>query len=150
MASTARIFFAGIGTSFLILAVGFSGGLMLARSTLHDHASQTRAGVEPPRGVRVVLPTSAEPAVQASPSTDPLPQIQPVKEVQAPVAPLPEKTGPKTAERELKAERRRYAERKAQRAAAVRARRQVEPQERQVLGIMAFGGDVSRTGFFGN
>jgi hypothetical protein len=30
MASNARIFFAGVGTTFVILAVGFSGGLILA------------------------------------------------------------------------------------------------------------------------
>jgi hypothetical protein len=32
MASNARIFFAGVGTTFVILAIGFGGGLMLAKS----------------------------------------------------------------------------------------------------------------------
>lgn len=150
MASTARIFFAGIGTTFLILAVGFGGGLLLAKSTLHDPPLQTRA--ESTRSVRVILPASAEPAMQSAPSipAEPMPQVQPVKEVQAPVTQPSEKAVSKIAERELRAERRRYAERKAKRLAAVRARRQIEPLQRSEPSVMAFGGDVSRTNFFGN
>ncbi len=79
-----------------------------------------------------------------------MPQVYPVKEVQAPVSQPNEKADYKIAERELRAERRRDAERKAKRLAAVRARRQIEPLERSEPGIMAFGGDVSRTNFFGN
>jgi hypothetical protein len=47
MASNARIFFAGIGTSFVILAVGFGAGLILAKSALHDPPLQNRATSEP-------------------------------------------------------------------------------------------------------
>ena len=149
MASTARIFFAGIGTTFLILAVGFGRGLLLAKSTLHDPPLQTRA--ESTRSVRANLPTSAEPAIPSIASTpvEPMPQVHPVKEVQAPVTQPSEKADSKIAESERRAERRRYAERKAKRLAAVRARRQVEPQ-RSEPSILAFGGDVSRTNFFGN
>ena len=42
MSSNARIFFAGVGTTFAILAVGFGAGLMMASSTLPDTAG--RAG----------------------------------------------------------------------------------------------------------
>ena len=150
MASTARIFFAGIGTTFLILAVGFGGGLLLAKSTLHDPPLQTRASSESNRSVRVILPTSAEPAMQSTPiiPDEPMSEVHPVKEVQAPVTQPNEKADSKMGERERRAERRRYAERKAKRLAAVRVRRQVEPLERSEPSIMAFGGDVSRT--FGN
>lgn len=151
MASTARIFFAGIGTTFAILAVGFGGGLLLAKSTLHDQPLQARASSEPSRGVRVILPASAEPAIQTAASipTEPNPIVQPVNDVQA-IAPPSEKADTKLAEKEQKAERRRVKERKAKKLAAVRARRQVEPVERSEPGIMAFGGDVSRSNFFGN
>ena len=60
------------------------------------------------------------------------------------------KADPGKAERDLKTERRRYAERKAKRIAAARAHRQLEPREQTVPGIMAFGSYDSRTGFFGN
>ena len=49
MASNARIFFAGVGTTFLILGVGFGGGLILASSTLKQPAAyQACATAEPP------------------------------------------------------------------------------------------------------
>ena len=70
-----------------------------------------------------------------------------MREVQSPVEQQVEKKDPKKAERDLKAERRRYAERKAKRIAAARARQQVEPRERTEPGIMAFGGDESRMSF---
>ena len=36
MSTNARVFFAGVGTTFVILAVGFGTGLMMASSTLQD------------------------------------------------------------------------------------------------------------------
>ena len=36
MSSNARVFFAGVGTTFVILAVGFGTGLMMASSTLQE------------------------------------------------------------------------------------------------------------------
>jgi hypothetical protein len=139
MASNARIFFAGVGTTFVILAFGFSGGLILAKSALHDRPQQTRASSEPAPAVRVILPLSSEPAT-----------VQPAQEVQAPVERQVEKADPRKVERDLRAERRRYAERRARRIAAAGARLQVEPREQTIPGIMAFGGYDSRTRFFGN
>jgi hypothetical protein len=55
-----------IGTSFVILPVGFSAGLMLAKSALHDQPAQSRTTSEPSPAMRVVLPASAEPALQAA------------------------------------------------------------------------------------
>ena len=49
MASNARVFFAGVATTFVVLAVGFSGGLILAKSALHDRPQQLRASSERPR-----------------------------------------------------------------------------------------------------
>ncbi|HMJ31248.1 MAG TPA: hypothetical protein VK512_21260, partial [Xanthobacteraceae bacterium] len=104
MASNARIFFAGVGTSFVILAVGFGGGLMLAKSALHDQPPQMRASSEPTPGMRVILPPSAEPAIQVAERTaapEPKPRVQPVQELQAPVEQQAEKADPKKAERDL-------------------------------------------------
>ena len=50
------------GTTFVVLAVGFGSGLMMASSMLRDptgRAPSAAAGLAP---VRVILPTSAEPA----------------------------------------------------------------------------------------
>lgn len=105
MASNARIFFAGVGTTFVI---------------------------------------------QRTASPEPKPPVQSAQELQAPVEQQVKKADPGKAERDLKTERRRYAERKAKRIAVARARMQVEPRDQAVPGIMAFGGDNSRTRFFGN
>jgi hypothetical protein len=101
MASNARIFFAGVGTTFVILAISFGGGLMLAKSALHDPSGQTRANSEAARGMRVILPASA-PAlkVTAAVPTEPQTQAQPAQNVQAPVLEKPvEKAEPNKAER---------------------------------------------------
>ncbi len=104
MASNARIFFAGVGTTFVILAIGFGGGLMLAKSALHDPPGQTRANSEPARSMRVILPASAEPALQvtAAVPTEPQPQAQPAQNMPAPVIEKPvEKAEPKKAEQDM-------------------------------------------------
>ena len=62
MSSNARIFFAGVGTTFVILAVGFGADLMMASSTLPDTARRAGSTSERLAPVRVVLPASAEPA----------------------------------------------------------------------------------------
>jgi hypothetical protein len=116
MASNARIFFAGIGTSFVILGVGFSAGLMLAKSALHDPPEQNRTTPEPSPAMRVILPASAEPAPQAvaaAPAPEPQPQAQAGQDAQV-AQKTPEDTATKKLDRDERAERRkRYAERKA-------------------------------------
>ena len=160
MASSAKIFFAGVGTTFLILAVGFGGGLMLAKSALQDAPPQTRASSESassePSGVRVILPASAEPALQSTaavPTPAPAPPLQPAQHLQAPVEKQVEPIDAKKSERDLRAERRkRQAERarKMERRELNRAPQRIE-QDRQEAGIVAFGGDEPRMGgFFGN
>jgi hypothetical protein len=77
MASSARIFFAGVGTTFAILAAGFGGSLMLANTALHDTSSQTRASAEKASPARVILPVSAEAAQPPQPAvpSEPGPQV---------------------------------------------------------------------------
>ncbi len=157
MASSARVFFAGVATTFAILAAGFGGGLMLAKSALHDRPAQTRASAEPPAPARVILAATAAPAVRAPEPAgpEPKPQVQPADETQPAAAPMQaEKTDPRKAEREARAQRKRIAERKARKIAAERTRRmeaQQLQQTQQTPGILAFGGDQSRPGgFFGN
>src|SRR5882724_8020234 len=100
-----------------------------------DPSGQTRANSEAARGMRVMLPASAEPALQvaAAVPTEPQPQAQPAQNVQAPVIEKPvEKAEPNKAEKDMKAARQRYAERKAKRIAAARVRQRIEPQQTQV------------------
>jgi outer membrane biosynthesis protein TonB len=162
MASNAGIFFAGVGTTFIILGAGFGGGLMMATSALKEPTEyQNGAAKEPPSPVRVILPSTAEAAQPPQPSQQiatapepPLPPLQPVKGAQAPVERQVEKVDRK-AEAEQRERRQRYAERKAKRQAE-RARRQQQREqgEHQEAPIMAFGGDEPRRsggfGYFGN
>ncbi|WP_456720026.1 MULTISPECIES: hypothetical protein [unclassified Bradyrhizobium] len=137
MTSKTVIFFAGVGTTFMILGAGFGGGLLMANSALRDTANvQTRvsspASAEP---ARVVLPSTAEvaqapqPATQpepAVPEAAPQPQVQPepIKVVQAPVERQADAVDVRKSEVEERERRKRYAERKAKRIASEQARRQ--------------------------
>jgi len=162
MSSKARIFFAGVGTTFVILAVGFGGGLVMTKSALKEPAGyQARANTDSITPVRVVLSASAEaaqlplPSAAAVATPEPQPQVQPsVKEVQAPVEKQVEKVDTRKAEAEERRRRRHYAEHRAKKIAAARARQQLESQtrERTEPGIVAFGGDERRFGggIFGN
>jgi len=156
--SSARIFFAGVGTTFLILGVGFGGGLFMANSALKEPAYQSKSRVEQVAPVRVVLPTTAQ-AAEAPNPREPVQQIAAVEPVASPphdpVKIQPEKKAEKIdikkAEMEVRERRKRYAERKARREAA-RARQQMEPRIRTDTPVMAFGSDESQRefGFFGN
>jgi hypothetical protein len=152
MASSARIFFAGVGTTFVILGVGFGGGLLMAKSALKEATGyQARATAEPPSPVRVILPASAEAAQPPQPpqqvatvesAPEPVKEVQPEKRV--------DKVDNKKAEAEERERRKRYAERKAKREAA-RARQKLEARERVDAPVVAFGGDdTPRLGLFGN
>ena len=162
MATSAGAFFAGIGTTFVVLAVGFGGGLLMAKSALQEPGGyQARAASEAPTPVRVILPTSAEAAqppqqLPSTPEPAAQPAPQPAKEMQAPVEKADTKADTRKSEAEERERKRRYAERKARRQAAARARVQREqrqPREREDAPIMAFGGDSSQRfggGSFGN
>lgn len=153
MSSNARIFLAGVLTTFVILAVGFGGGLMLARSALKEPSGyQSRASFEQATPVRVILPASAEPAQPPRTSTVaavpvPQPQAQPVKEVQAPVEKQVENVDTRKAEA-AEQRRKRDAERKSKRMAEHAKQQMEQMRQRAEPGILAFGGDEPRTGGF--
>ncbi|MBR1233150.1 hypothetical protein [Bradyrhizobium sp. AUGA SZCCT0182] len=156
MASSARIFFAGVGTTFVILGVGFGSGLLMANSALKERSGyQARTIAELPSAVRVILPTTAEAAQPPQPpqqtsqqapvvdsAPEPVQATQPEKRIEKPDA--------KKAEAEVRERRKRYAERKSRREAA-RAKQRLEPREHEEAPVMAFGGDAtSRLVMFGN
>ena len=139
MTSKTVIFFAGVGTTFMILGAGFGGGLLMANSALRDTANvQTRvSSPAPAEPARVVLPSTAEvaqapqPATQPEPATQeatppPQPQVhpEPVKVVQAPVERQVDAADARKSEVEERERRKRYAERRAKRIASEQARRQ--------------------------
>ena len=71
MATGSRIFFAGIGTTFVIMAAGFGGGLLVAKSAVNESPSQNRVSthqVAPIEAVRVIPITAAAaaPATQTA------------------------------------------------------------------------------------
>lgn len=153
MASKAGIFFAGVGTTFLILGAGFGGGLLMASNALQESPTY-QARVAPPAAplpVRVILPSTAEAAQPPQPPVQQVaavpesatPQPQPAGETHASAEKQVEKADAK-AEAAQKERRKRYAERKAKRQAAERARRQQQQAaqgERRDAPVMAFGGD---------
>jgi hypothetical protein len=168
--SSARTFFAGVGTTVLLIGAGFGGGLMLARTAMDSVPQNRAAATNRLPAARVILPALAEAATPPSTSVrgeEAVPassrevqqsQLAPPKEIQAWPQPSeresqagrPEK---KRVEAEERDRRKRHAEKKARREAA-RAQQQ-EQQEvlRQRLGIVAFGGDPEQSrsgGFFGN
>ena len=167
MALNLRIFFAGVGTTFILLGVGFGGGLMMAKLALEEPTGdRSRASSELPPA-RVILPSTTEAGLPPHPPKEqqvvaassgnrlPKPQAQPAKEVvQAPVQQQVDKVDTRKANAEERARRKRVAERKAEQLAAERAKQQhVEPDERPRGPVMAFGGDEPRQsggfGFFG-
>lgn len=147
VATSTRAFFAGIGTTIVILAASFGGGLMMAKSALKEpsdyHTRATREAISP---ARVILPASAEPAQppqlpqqhqqQASSPLDMTqPPIQPAKQVDI-------------GKRKAEERKRRYAERQARR----QAQKQRQPPQREGAPIMAFSGESTPRfgGGFGN
>ena len=171
MATSTGAFVAGIGTTFVVLAVGFGGGLMLAKSAPNERPQlHARAASEEPKvPIRVILPTSAEPAQPPQASRTPEPTQQPVPQplIQSGLQSANQQSLIETADAKKSADakkteakerdlKRRYAERKVRRQAEGRARQQLErqqPRERDDAPIMAFSdAAVPRVGggWFGN
>lgn len=79
MASTERIFFAGVATSALLIGVGFGSGVMLGRTALEPvpqmNRAQTNIADKSPTSARVVLPALTEAAL-SPPEPAPLPPIE--------------------------------------------------------------------------
>lgn len=152
MATSARIFFAGVGTTFVILGLGFGGGLFMANSALKEPTGYQTKGKAELSPVRVILPTSAEaaqlpqPALQQAAPVDPSPSRDLVKD--EPLEKRVQKVDTKKAEMEVRERRKRYAERKARREASL-AKHRLERREREYAPVMAFGGDPPQRGLFG-
>src|SRR4051794_32528562 len=123
MASNAGIFFAGVGTTFIILGAGFGGGLMMATSALNEPIEYRNlaSAPKPPSPIRVILPSSAaaaqnpQPAPQIAPEPQPLPET--AKEVELPVEKHVEKIDVRKTEAEQRERRKRYAVRRTKRQA---------------------------------
>ena len=169
MPSNGSIFFAGVGTTFLILGVGFGSGLMMANSALKDPGrAESRASAQAPSPLRVVLPASAEAAepkappqqAASAPETAAPAPMPPAREAQATPdkrqasADKAEKADTGKAEADQRDRRKRAAERKARRLAAARRNSQPQAEQRAEAPVMAFGGDEPRQGgavnLFGN
>ena len=163
MVSSAHIFFAGVGTTFGILAIGFGGGVLMANSTLQGEVAQKRIVSEPPPGLRVIQPPSAQPALITAAAPVEAPATTP--EQQAPPQAIPNRM--QTQEKDKQAERaeqrklelaererrKKNAERKARRdAARAKQQQQQQQQEARQPGILAFDGDGQPTsgGLFRN
>jgi len=158
MASSGRIFFAGVATTFVILAIGFGAGLMLAKASI-DPPARSYSSADPLPPVRVILPTSAEPAL---PSQKPVQTAETPPESQrdAPVREAnqaSEKEGlidrsseRRKAEVDERGRRKKMAERKARREAARLAQ---EQRSKQQASVLAFGQADNQPrgggGFFG-
>src|SRR6185369_2430288 len=77
--TNARIFFAGVGTTILLIGAGFSGGLMLAKTALEPVApAPHHSAAEPLPPVRIILPSSAEAAAPPQPPSANL--VEPARE----------------------------------------------------------------------
>ena len=155
MASSAGIFFAGIGTTFIIIGAGSGGGLMFANSAVHNVPAQTRASSHLIDPVRIILPTTAEAAAAPQPR-DAISQPVPIPEIKAAEKQV-EKVDTRRAEVEQRERKKHSEERKARKIAAARAKRQMdakqqlEQQHSPQPGIMAFDGVAPRqVSLFGN
>jgi hypothetical protein len=150
MGLSGRILFAGVGTTFIILALGFGWDWMLATSAIPVPA---RAGLETqsktPSGMRVILASSAEPAVPATET----PASEQRSQGNATLSPAPVaekqsvKANRKTNEDVREQHRQPYAERKAKWIASRAVTS--DPQRRSESGHMAFGSEEPRN-FLGN
>jgi hypothetical protein len=161
MATSPSSFLVGMGTTFVILAAGFVGGLMFAKSAMEapTSVSSRRLADELP-AARVVLSTTAEaavasarPAETAPPVTAVLPtaDVQQTAEKEKEKDKEAERAERRKAEGDERAHRKRVAERQARREAARVAKQRDEQQSRQQPGIVAFDDERPRRGsFFGN
>ena len=149
-------FFAGVGTTFAILAVGFGGGLMMANTAMEPRGVEkhARAPADATPSVRVILPSSAEPAMPPQPSLTQAEQAVPLPPPTPSHKEVVEKIDTRKAEAEEREHRKRSAERKARRLAEKSRRQQQQEQDDRRNGpIMAFGVEPRERngfGFFGN
>lgn len=79
MASTERIFFAGVATTVLLIGAGFGGGVLLGKSAMsaapQTKVARIKSDDAPPPPARVVLPAVRE-ASQSVSAPAPVPPVQ--------------------------------------------------------------------------
>ena len=159
IASKARIFIAGVGTTLALLALGFSGGLMLAQGGKEPPARAYAVAAPSLPPVRVILPALAEAATPKQPPA----QIAEAPPAPSPVVPVRDvQQAPETDKKVNQAERRKaevdervrrkkLVERIAKREARIAMQRQTRPTQ---PAIVAFGSDDDQPrsggGFFRN
>lgn len=160
MASTERIFFAGVATAVVLIGAGFGSGVMLGKTALEPTPQAKAAQIKvadkaPPPPARVVLPaiTEAAPSPVTVPALSPVPAPIPPVQAAAPMPPEPQaKPAPepnivsekvvqlkkqdfekeKQAERQAEAYQVERAERRKKAAERERHRRYADRKARQV------------------
>jgi len=163
--TNARIFFAGVGTTILLIGAGFGGGLMLAKSTMQSTPPSRTMAADRLPPVRVILPASAEaaPPSASAPAAEAVPAASASDEqntvhatdmsARAEKDKDAERAEQKKSEAAERAHRKRAAEQRAKREAARLAKQRQEQRNQQERApVMAFGGDEQprMTGLFGN
>jgi outer membrane biosynthesis protein TonB len=125
MASTERIFFAGVATTVLLIGAGFGGGVLLGKAAVDapQKLTQTVASLDSlPPPAKVILPDMAAaaataPAVQlaaAIPNTPPQAKTEPAPEVIS-VKDVSKKESEKKVARQTESEKQRAAKNAAER-----------------------------------
>lgn len=156
MASNTRAFFVGVGTTFAVLAVGFGGGIMLAKGAMEPSPSAAVRSTPILSPVRIILPASADAAQppQAPASPAPVPALQGNRIQEAHRSPEQNDRAGGTEHRiedsRQRERRNRVVERRAKRETA----RVAKQQQLLRQGIVAFGGENEQptfgTNFSGN
>lgn len=145
MASTERIFFAGVATTVLLIGAGFGGGVMLGKTAMapvpETKLAQTKTGSKAPSPPdRVVLPAvtetqqnapaaSPELSVQADVSTGPQQQTQQPSTQSEPQVASAKDLNKQDSEKDKQTER--HAEAEKQKAAQADRRRKAAEKERR-------------------
>src|SRR5215213_6515550 len=118
MASKLAIFCAGVLTTFAVISVGFSGGVMVAQSALKSPPAQARVNPELDPSLRVVVAHASKPVLPATtpsefvtPETVPVIAKEPPKDDQTRFQALRAEVQKRVAERAAR-EKKRSAERK--------------------------------------
>jgi outer membrane biosynthesis protein TonB len=131
--SNARIFFAGVGTTILLIGTGFGGGLMLARTAMEPVPPSRETAADRLQPARIILPASAEAAPPpAPPATEvALPNPSPPLEHAQTQVPPPADVRTEKDKRAERAENEKQAERAEKEKQAERAaQRKAEAEER--------------------
>jgi type IV secretory pathway VirB10-like protein len=148
MASTERIFFAGVATTVLLIGAGFSGGVMLGKTAMDSPQTKEQAVASPeklPPPGRVVLPAVTEATVPipfvpesaslmqaAAPVQEPQPKPMAEPAVSATtVAPAQKQDIEMERPAEHQAEARKHSEQRKKAADRERHRRYAERKARQ-------------------